>query len=198
MIASHDVATALLDALSAHRLSALLGFLCAPPRVALLLEQPPTVSSETWNPCATSASASWRVQGFDHAISRLAHPIDVARQVQDRWPAVGEAFAEGRAPRTSLNRPIGSHRRLAVRAGLAGGTPARSFKPSAGRHSRDQRHGGCGTPEAPPKAHRPQEDRRPSRQWDQCRLMPGPFDLVAVTAIRDRRGAGSGALERSR
>ena len=41
MIASHDVATALLDALSAHRLSALLGFLCAPPRVALLLEQPP-------------------------------------------------------------------------------------------------------------------------------------------------------------
>src|SRR6266487_4888281 len=42
------------------------------------------------------------------------------------------------------------------------------------------------------------ETVRPSRQWDQCGLMPGPFDLVAVTAIRDRRGAGSGALERSR
>jgi diacylglycerol O-acyltransferase / wax synthase len=55
-----------------------------------------------------------RVQALDRAISRLAHPIDVARQARGGWPAVREAVAEQRAPRTSLNRPIGSQRRLAV------------------------------------------------------------------------------------
>jgi hypothetical protein len=39
-------------------LGALLGLEGPLQRVALLFEQPPTVSSETWNPCAPSASAS--------------------------------------------------------------------------------------------------------------------------------------------
>jgi diacylglycerol O-acyltransferase len=34
--------------------------------------------------------------------------------VRDAWPAMRETFADGRAPRSSLNRPIGSDRRLAV------------------------------------------------------------------------------------
>jgi WS/DGAT/MGAT family acyltransferase len=55
-----------------------------------------------------------RIQGLDRVVSRLAHPLDVARQAGRAWPAVREAFAEQRAPRTSLNCPIGSHRRLAI------------------------------------------------------------------------------------
>jgi WS/DGAT/MGAT family acyltransferase len=55
-----------------------------------------------------------RVGGLDRAISRLAHPIDSARRARRAWPAVREAFADGHAPRTSLNRLIGSRRRLAI------------------------------------------------------------------------------------
>lgn len=54
-----------------------------------------------------------RIRGLDRAVSKLAHPIDSVRQVRRGWPAVRETFAEP-APRTSLNRPIGSRRRLEV------------------------------------------------------------------------------------
>ena len=53
-------------------------------------------------------------QAFGRALSRLARPVDTVRQVRAAWPAMRESFAEQRAPRTSLNRPIGSDRRLAV------------------------------------------------------------------------------------
>jgi diacylglycerol O-acyltransferase / wax synthase len=55
-----------------------------------------------------------RIQGLHRAASKAAHPIDVARQAMRGLPAVREAFAEQRAPQTSLNRPIGSQRALAV------------------------------------------------------------------------------------
>ncbi|HZD74442.1 MAG TPA: wax ester/triacylglycerol synthase family O-acyltransferase [Actinomycetota bacterium] len=55
-----------------------------------------------------------RLHGLRRAGSRLAHPAAAARQARRGWPVVREAFAEQRAPRTSLNRPIGSQRRLAV------------------------------------------------------------------------------------
>jgi diacylglycerol O-acyltransferase len=55
-----------------------------------------------------------RIEALHRAISTLAHPIEAARQAQRGWPAVREAFAEQRAPRTSLNRPIGTRRRLAI------------------------------------------------------------------------------------
>jgi diacylglycerol O-acyltransferase / wax synthase len=55
-----------------------------------------------------------RVHGFQGLLSGLAHPAGTVRGVQRAWPAARETFAEGRAPRTSLNRPIGQDRTLAV------------------------------------------------------------------------------------
>jgi diacylglycerol O-acyltransferase / wax synthase len=55
-----------------------------------------------------------RLQQLGHTAQRLAHPAETVRQVRRGWPAAREVFAEGRAPRTSLNQRIGSHRRLAL------------------------------------------------------------------------------------
>jgi diacylglycerol O-acyltransferase len=55
-----------------------------------------------------------RRQGLDRTLSHLAHPAATARQLRADWPAWREVFAEERAPRTSLNRPVGAHRRLAI------------------------------------------------------------------------------------
>ena len=46
--------------------------------------------------------------------SSLAHPGGMLRGSRATWPAWREFFAEQRAPRTSLNRPIGADRRLAL------------------------------------------------------------------------------------
>jgi WS/DGAT/MGAT family acyltransferase len=54
-----------------------------------------------------------RVQGLDRALLALAHPSRTLRRARGAWPAWREFFAE-RAPRTSLNRPIGTDRRLVV------------------------------------------------------------------------------------
>jgi diacylglycerol O-acyltransferase / wax synthase len=54
-----------------------------------------------------------RVQGLDRALLALAHPSRALRRARGAWPAWREFFAE-RAPRTSLNRPIGTDRRLVV------------------------------------------------------------------------------------
>jgi WS/DGAT/MGAT family acyltransferase len=56
----------------------------------------------------------WRLHGLDRDLSQLAHPLSMARQLRADWPAWREVFAEQRAPRTSLNRPVGAHRRLAL------------------------------------------------------------------------------------
>jgi diacylglycerol O-acyltransferase len=53
-------------------------------------------------------------QGGQGTVVALAHPRTTAGQVRRAWPAVRETFAEGRAPRTSLNRPIGPGRTLAL------------------------------------------------------------------------------------
>ena len=55
-----------------------------------------------------------RVQGLHQASSSLAHPARTLRRARATWPAWREYFAEQRAPRTSLNRPIGADRRLAL------------------------------------------------------------------------------------
>ena len=55
-----------------------------------------------------------RVQGLHQASSGLAHPARTLRRARVTWPAWREYFAEQRAPRTSLNRPIGADRRLAL------------------------------------------------------------------------------------
>src|SRR6266508_1221741 len=55
-----------------------------------------------------------RRRELGRALSALAEPIATARRLQRSWPAARELFAEGRAPRTSVNRRIGSDRQLAV------------------------------------------------------------------------------------
>ncbi|HEX6577209.1 MAG TPA: wax ester/triacylglycerol synthase family O-acyltransferase [Jiangellaceae bacterium] len=55
-----------------------------------------------------------RRDSLRRAFSTISHPVAAARRVRVALPALRETFAEGRAPRTSLNRPIGSDRRLAV------------------------------------------------------------------------------------
>jgi diacylglycerol O-acyltransferase / wax synthase len=81
----------------------------------------PTPAAPPWTPAPIPSARDLfddnvrrRLQGLDRVASKLTHPIELARQAKRGWPAVREAFAEQRAPRTSLNRPIGPHRRLAV------------------------------------------------------------------------------------
>jgi diacylglycerol O-acyltransferase len=52
---------------------------------------------------ALGATASW-----------LAHPVRTVRRARTVWPAVREVFWAQPAPRTSLNRPIGTGRRIGV------------------------------------------------------------------------------------
>jgi WS/DGAT/MGAT family acyltransferase len=55
-----------------------------------------------------------RAQAANEAVAKLGHPVTTLRQVWRTWPATREAVFSGRAPRTSLNRPIGQHRTLTV------------------------------------------------------------------------------------
>jgi diacylglycerol O-acyltransferase / wax synthase len=55
-----------------------------------------------------------RGQGLGRMLSGLTHPIRTLRRARRVWPAWREFFAEQRAPSTSLNRPIGGDRRLAI------------------------------------------------------------------------------------
>jgi WS/DGAT/MGAT family acyltransferase len=54
-----------------------------------------------------------RLRGLERAVFGLAHPSRTLRRARRTSPAWREFFAE-RAPRTSLNRPIGADRRLAI------------------------------------------------------------------------------------
>ena len=55
-----------------------------------------------------------RAQGLHHPWTSLTHPIRTLRRARAAWPTWREFFAEQHAPRTSLNRPIGADRRLAI------------------------------------------------------------------------------------
>ena len=55
-----------------------------------------------------------RIAGFDRVLSAIVTPVTTMRRMQRSWPAAREIFAEGRAPRTTVNRRIGSDRRLAI------------------------------------------------------------------------------------
>ena len=86
----------------------------------------PTPAAPPWKPAPMPAAAElfrdnmrWRLQGLDRTLSHLAHPVSTAHQLRSDWPAWREVFAEERAPRTSLNQPVGADRKLAlVRSGL--------------------------------------------------------------------------------
>jgi diacylglycerol O-acyltransferase / wax synthase len=57
---------------------------------------------------------SRRAQAMRSFVSTLTHPGDTVQEMRRGWPAVREAFGEGRAALTSLNRRVGSDRRLAL------------------------------------------------------------------------------------
>ena len=91
------------------------------------IPDPPANSQPPWTPAAMPSRRALvhdnlrrRRHGLGHALSRLAHPVEVAGQIRRGWPAAREAFLEARAPRTTLNARIGSHRRYGlVRGDLA-------------------------------------------------------------------------------
>jgi diacylglycerol O-acyltransferase / wax synthase len=58
-----------------------------------------------------------RAHGLGRALSNLAEPAATLQRAQATWPAWQQTFAEQRAPRTSLNRPIGPDRKLAIIGG---------------------------------------------------------------------------------
>ena len=55
-----------------------------------------------------------RIAGLDRVLSAIQKPVATIRRMQRSWPATREIFAEGRAPRTTVNRRIGSDRKLAI------------------------------------------------------------------------------------
>jgi diacylglycerol O-acyltransferase / wax synthase len=74
-----------------------------------------------WVPAACPSKAELlrdnlrrRLQGLRRASSGFAKPSRTVRGWRQTWPAWREFFAEERAPRTSLNRPVGVQRRLAI------------------------------------------------------------------------------------
>jgi WS/DGAT/MGAT family acyltransferase len=54
------------------------------------------------------------VSALAGAASHLAHPAAAAARLRGTWPAIREPLAGRRAPRTSLNQPIGATRRIAI------------------------------------------------------------------------------------
>jgi WS/DGAT/MGAT family acyltransferase len=81
----------------------------------------PTPVAPPWTPTPTPTAGELlrdnlhrRVQGLDRALLGLAHPSRTLRRARAAWPVWREFFAEQRAPRTSLNRPIGADRHLAI------------------------------------------------------------------------------------
>lgn len=82
-----------------------------------LAADPPTPVAPSWTPAPTPTAGALvrdnlrrRLRGLGRGLSGLAHPSGRWRGSLEVWP---EFFAE-RAPRTSLNRPIGPDRRLAI------------------------------------------------------------------------------------
>jgi len=55
-----------------------------------------------------------RAGELGRAAAALVRPVRTLRRLRAGWPAVRETMASGRAPRSSLNRPIGPGRRFAL------------------------------------------------------------------------------------
>jgi diacylglycerol O-acyltransferase / wax synthase len=83
--------------------------------------EPPETTAPPWTPAPMPSRSDLfadnlrrRRHGVERALNALAHPAATLRRVQGALPALREMFAEESAPKTSVNRPIGSDRRLAV------------------------------------------------------------------------------------
>jgi diacylglycerol O-acyltransferase / wax synthase len=89
---------------------------------------PPDISAPLWTPAPVPSTRQLfqdnlrrRLGELDRMLTALAHPVATTRRIQRSWPAMQELFADGRAPRTSVNRRIGSDRTLAVVRGSLDG-----------------------------------------------------------------------------
>jgi WS/DGAT/MGAT family acyltransferase len=83
--------------------------------------EPPEMDAPPWTPTPVPSGGEIlldnvrrRLRELDRTLSALARPVDSFRRIRRGWPAAREMFAEGLAPRTSVNRRIGSHRRLRI------------------------------------------------------------------------------------
>jgi WS/DGAT/MGAT family acyltransferase len=83
--------------------------------------RPPVKRAPPWRPAPPPSTGALlrdnlrrRRTELARALSSLAHPVTTARRVRAAWPAVHETIAAERAPRTSINRPIGPGRRFVM------------------------------------------------------------------------------------
>ena len=83
--------------------------------------EPPETTAPPWTPVPMPSRSDLLVDNLrrrrheaERALAALTHPIGTLRRMRRAWPAMREMFAEGRAPQISVNRPIGSDRRLAI------------------------------------------------------------------------------------
>ena len=83
--------------------------------------EPPETTAPPWTPVPLPSRSDLLVDNLhrrrheaERALAALTHPIGTLRRMRRAWPAMREMFAEGRAPQSSVNRPIGSDRRLAI------------------------------------------------------------------------------------
>jgi diacylglycerol O-acyltransferase / wax synthase len=81
----------------------------------------PTPAAPPWTPAPIPATGELlrdnlrrRRQELGRGRSALAHPGRTLRRARRAWPAWREVLAEQPAPRTSLNHPVGTGRRLAI------------------------------------------------------------------------------------
>jgi diacylglycerol O-acyltransferase / wax synthase len=81
----------------------------------------PTPAAPPWTPAPIPAASELlrdnlrrRRQELGRGWSGLAHPGRTLRRAQRAWPAWREVLAEQPAPRTSLNHPVGTDRRIAI------------------------------------------------------------------------------------
>jgi WS/DGAT/MGAT family acyltransferase len=83
--------------------------------------EPIDVRAPAWSPVPWPSSRDIladnlrrRVLEFARTVLALGHPARTARRIWRAWPAVREVFSGGKAPRTSVNRRIGSDRRFMI------------------------------------------------------------------------------------
>src|SRR5215475_10564036 len=81
----------------------------------------PTPAAPPWTPAPIPAARRLladnlrrRRAELGRGWTGLTHPARTLRQARRAWPAWREVLAEQPAPRTSLNRPVGTGRRLAI------------------------------------------------------------------------------------
>jgi len=97
-------------------LAVLAAFVGMGPELASASQQIWTPAPFPSNPDLFRDNLRQRLAGLGRKLSYLAHPIRGLRRFRGVWPYVAEVFAV-RAPRTSLNRPVGRDRRLAIARG---------------------------------------------------------------------------------